>query len=212
MTGDIRDLEPFTAYLHRPVEDVTGDLRAFVTLLLKWQRAKNLVSRETSQDDIWHRHVLDSVQLLVYLPPAAAIIVDVGSGGGFPALPMAIALKGGRSHFHLVESNARKAAFLRTAARELALPATVHAMRIDDFAGRVKADVISARALAPLPKLLELIEPLWHPDCIALLPKGREVLEEIADCRETWSFSMLKHPSRSDDSGVVLELHELARK
>lgn len=209
MQAETASLVPYADGFTRSIDDVYSDLIAFTALIEKWQRVQNLVSRETG-GELWSRHILDSLQLLPLLPTRARTVVDLGSGGGFPAIPMAIGRKGA-SNFHLIESNRRKVAFLRAAARDLDLPVTVHASRIEDNASHgFRPDVVTARALAPLPALLRLLQAVWAPGCVALLPKGREVSEEIADCRANWRFRVVQHRSRTDDSGVILEVRDLA--
>ncbi len=107
-----------------------ADLEKYKKLLIKWQKVQNLVSRETL-DDIWHRHFDDSLQILEYFPENTSIILDIGSGGGFPAVPLAIAMRGKSAAFHLVEANRRKVSFLRAVSRELDLGLSVHGKRVD---------------------------------------------------------------------------------
>lgn len=199
--------------LTRPETDVVSDLVALHRLLEKWQRVQNLVSRETLAD-YWTRHVADSLQLAQYLPAGTKRICDLGSGGGFPALPLAIALKGSDAQFVLVESNGRKVAFLRAVARELNLPVNVLDKRIDSIVSREtgQVDVFTARALAPLSKLCAFIHPLWSPESRALFHKGREYVEECTESDAQWHCNMLKHASVVDPQSVVLEMTDLAPK
>lgn len=197
----------------RQESEVVADLVRLQELLIKWQRVQNLVSRETL-DSFWNRHVADSLQLLNYFPDNAATIVDLGSGGGFPALPLAIALKGSDAAFILVESNSRKVAFLRAVARELDLKVLVLDKRIDDIVSRETGvvDVITARALASLDKLCEFCFPLWSADTHALFHKGREHVEEIAESSARWHHDVVIHPSKLERTGVVLEMTYLRPK
>lgn len=197
----------------RPEQEVAADLELLHELLIKWQRVQNLVSRET-MSSFWDRHVADSLQLLNYFPDNASTIVDLGSGGGFPALPLAIALKGTGAAFILVESNSRKVAFLRAVARELDLSVSVLDKRIGDIVSRETGvvDVITARALASLDKLCELCVPLWSTDTLALFHKGREHVEEIAESSARWHHDVVIHPSNLERTGVILEVTHLRPK
>lgn len=214
MHGDaLRAIELAGCSLVRPETEVAADLEKLHDMLVKWQRVQNLVSRETLEA-FWDRHVADSLQVLKFLPKGAARVVDLGSGGGFPALPMAIALKGSDIEFVLVESNSRKVAFLRAVARELGLAATVLDKRIDEIVSRETGavDVITARALASLEKLCAFAYPFWSENTRALFHKGREHVEEIAESGARWQFDVVIHPSVVDRSGVVLELTNLRPK
>ena len=194
-------------------DDVVADLIVFQQLLEKWQRVQNLVSRETLAA-FWSRHIADSLQLVAHLPSSDARIVDLGSGGGLPALPMAIALKGSGSELVLIESNHRKVAFLRAVARELDLPVTVIAKRITDVVSRETGapDVFTARALAPLTVLCQYCWPLWNEGARTLFHKGREYLSELEETSAEWAFDVVDYPSVVDRSGAVLELTHLRPK
>lgn len=179
-------------------------LETYVDELRRWQRIKNLVGPGTL-DQVWTRHVADSLQLLD-LAPGAGRWLDLGSGAGLPGLPIAVAGRG--VHVHLVESNARKCAFLRHAARACAAPVTVHEGRIealiDGFAGRV--DVVTARALAPLTQLIDWTLPLLKTGTTALFPKGREVDAELTEARKSWTFEGDLTPSRTDPASRIVRL------
>jgi len=205
---------PVPAALREPLgQERTADrLRRFVALLQAWQRTHNLVSAATLQD-VWRRHVEDSLQLLDYVPEGARTWVDLGSGGGFPGLVCAIALDGRGPAVTLVEANAKKCAFLRAAARETGAQARVVASRIEDFARRepASADILSARALAPLPALLALAQPLARPGATCLFLKGAETQDEIAAARAAgWTFDLAIHPSRTLSEGRVLVIRDAA--
>jgi 16S rRNA (guanine527-N7)-methyltransferase len=201
---------PWSVQLSRPVQNVVADLERFRVLLERWQGAQNLVSRETL-NEFWTRHVADSLQILPLLPKNAAHVFDLGSGGGFPGLPLAIARIDTGTRFFLSESNLRKTAFLRTAIREIALDAKVLAGRIEaiDPNETGRADVILARALAPLNRLMELAFPLLKPDGILVFHKGRENSREIEEAGANWLFHVVRHQSATDDQGVVLEIGNL---
>lgn len=181
-------------------------LLAYVELLTAWNRRINLVGRDT-MGDVWRRHLLDSAQLYPLIPHAARVLVDLGSGAGLPGLVLSIM---GVPEVHLVESDARKAVFLREAVRVTGAAATVHATRID----RVKpfvADVVTARALAPVAELLELSRPFLGSRTICLFPKGRNVEEELTGIDKAWKMRLGRSPSLSDPSGCILRLENISR-
>ena len=173
----------------------------YLTLLEKWQRRINLVSNSTLAN-AWQRHILDSGQLAAYYPPQPLQILDVGSGAGFPGLVLAIM---GGVTVDLVESNQRKAVFLSTVIRELGLPAKVHNQRIEKMPN-LRPDVITARALAPVPKLLNLIETQMSAECVCLFLKGASVEDELTNLQSYSTMVATTHPSLSGSTGVVLEL------
>jgi len=175
--------------------------QAYLTLLEKWQRRINLVSNSTLTN-AWQRHILDSGQLAAYCPPQTQHILDVGSGAGFPGLVLAIM---GGVTVDLVESNQRKAVFLSTVIRELGLPAKVHSQRIETMPN-LHSDVITARALAPVPKLLNLLETQINPECVCLFLKGASVEDELTNLQSYSNMVATTHTSLSGSTGVVLEL------
>ena len=175
--------------------------QAYLTLLEKWQRRINLVSNSTLAD-AWQRHILDSGQLVAHYPPQTSHILDVGSGAGFPGLVLAIM---GGVTVDLVESDQRKAVFLSTVIRELGLPAKVHNQRIE-IMPNLNPDVITARALASVPKLLNLIETQISPECICLFLKGASVEDELTNLQSYSTMVSTTYPSLSGLTGVVLEL------
>jgi len=192
----------------RPASAVLADLERYQALLIKWQAAHNLVSRETL-GDIWTRHFLDSLQLLPLLRDDDLQLIDLGSGGGFPALPVAVALKGSNAHFELYEPVSRKATFLRTVVRDLGLAAKVYAKRIETRDSRETPDVVTSRALAPLPLLLDLISPQTGPKTRLLLHKGREHSEEIRNAATQYEFDVIHHTSCVASDSVILEISKL---
>ncbi len=204
---------PYVQYLSRPAEEVVSDLESYAQLLRKWQKVQNLVSRETLEA-VWTRHFADSLQVLKLLRAEDRLIVDLGSGGGFPALPLAIALKNAPVRFLLVEPNGRKVSFLRTVARELDLAVTVESRRSNEIDSRETGpvDVVSARALASLNELCVMAKPLFAPQTRAIFHKGREHLEELAESRLVWDHDVLIIPSDTDPNGVLLELSNLSLK
>jgi 16S rRNA (guanine527-N7)-methyltransferase len=190
--------------------ETTEKLELYARLLAQWQKAVNLVAPATL-GDVWQRHFADSAQLLK-LAPAAKIWVDLGSGGGFPGLVIAILLANQQKcAVHLVESHGRKCAFLSEAARQTGAPAYVHNARIADAAssGAIPSpDVVTARALAPLGELLELALPLFGNASAGLFLKGREAATEIAYARKRWNFDVRIHPSISGEDGQILEIRK----
>lgn len=175
--------------------------------LRRWQAIKNLVGPGTL-DRVWTRHVADSAQLLECAPEAGAWL-DLGSGAGFPGLVLAVLLRERpEAEVHLVESNARKCAFLRHAARETGARAIIHEARLEDvvpdFVGRI--DVVTARALAPLGDLIAWTEPLLRRGAIGLFPKGREAQAELTAAAECWTFTAHATPSRTSPDGRLLRI------
>jgi 16S rRNA (guanine527-N7)-methyltransferase len=204
---------PYAAFLGRPVAEIVADLESYAQLLRKWQKVQNLVSRETL-DAVWTRHFADSLQVLKLLRPNDHLVVDLGSGGGFPALPLAIALKGRDIRFILVEPNGRKVSFLRTVARELGLTVSVEPHRSNEIDSRETGpvDVVTARAVASLADLCVMASPLFGAPTRAIFHKGREHLEELAESRLVWDHDVLIISSDTDPNGVLLELSNLSLK
>ena len=186
-------------------------LQTFAGLVRKWTKKINLISK-TSSADVWNRHIRDSLQLLMHFPEDPRHYVDLGSGGGFPGIVLAIALK--KAHpatvVTLIESDKRKAAFLRTAAQTLDLSCKVSAKRIEDVQPQ-SADVVTARALAPLNELLSYVQHHLSPDGIALLPKGVAYEDELQTALASWRFSLEKRTSVTDPAGVILKIGALVR-
>jgi 16S rRNA (guanine527-N7)-methyltransferase len=185
-------------------------LDRFIALLLEWQRTTQLIASSTVPH-LWTRHIADSLQLLD-LAPQAKTWVDMGSGGGFPGLVIACAL-GGRpdARVHLVESNARKAAFLRAAAAATESPATVHAVRMEEFvesfAGAPNA--VTARAVSPLSSLLGQCLPLLRRGAIGIFPKGQDVEAELTEASKYWKMTADLAPSRTEPKARIVIVHAL---
>ena len=211
--ADYSTIAPYQQHFARSLDEVGRDLESFSQLLHKWQPVQNLVSRETL-NEVWTRHFADSLQVLSLLKSTDQAFLDLGSGGGFPALPLAIALKGSPAHFTLIEPNGRKVSFLRTVARELGLLVTVEGARSDQVDSRETPvpDVITSRALAALPQLCSWISPFFGPQSRAVLHKGREHVEELAETATRWDYDVLITPSDTDRSGVLLTLENLRGK
>ncbi len=176
-------------------------LTVYADLLRKWQRRINLVGRSTLED-LWRRHMFDSAQLLPLIPEGARCLVDLGSGAGFPGLVLAIL---GVPEVHLIESDGRKAAFLREVSRETSTPVDIHVSRIEQTPPFV-ADVVTARALAPLPKLLDLAVPFVGDNTVLLFPKGQDVDRELTEATKHTTMHIDFVPSRAHESGIILRL------
>jgi len=185
-------------------------LDRFVEVLLLWQNKLNLVAPSTLRD-LWTRHIADSLQL-VPLAPQARVWVDFGSGGGFPGVPIACALaEEPGAKVHLVESNGKKAAFLREAARAAGVPAVVHQERAENF-GKSCAEpvqVVTARALAPLKTLCDQAFPLISRGAIALFLKGQDVDAELTDAAKYWRLEATKVPSKTSPESSIVVIRSL---
>lgn len=191
--------------------DLQHRLGTFVGLVEKWNPSINLVSRD-SLPLIWSRHIEDSLQLLDVLACEPRLWLDMGSGGGFPGAVVAIAARarGLKTSFVLAESDQRKAAFLRTVSRETGAGFEVLASRIEDLAPQ-DADVVSARALAPLTVLCGYANRHLSDDGVAIFPKGQNAEREVAEARNVWQFDLTTEPSRTDPNAKLLVLRGLRR-
>lgn len=191
-------------------------LQAYVNQLVRWQRTHNLVSNATLQD-LWKRHIADALQMVDLLRPARHNIVDIGSGGGIPAIPLAIVLQAdatGGPLFTLVESNAKKCAFLRTVSRICEIDTRIINARIEslkDSDVKQPADAIVARALAPVSELLGLIEQMPVRPQRMLFLKGQHVDAELTEATKCWNISFIKHPSLTSTDGCILDISEAER-
>jgi 16S rRNA (guanine527-N7)-methyltransferase len=186
--------------------ETLDQLIRYVDLLTAWNARINLVGRNTI-GDVWRRHVLDAAQLYPHIPQGTRLLIDLGSGAGLPGLILSIL---GVPEVHLIESDARKAVFLREAARVTGSAVSVHAVRID----RVKplvAQVVTARALAPVMELLEISERFRTPDTVCLFLKGENVQEELTRAAKQWNMTARQSPSLSDPSGCILRLENISR-
>ena len=185
--------------------ETAARLDRFVALLIAWEEHTNLIARSTIPV-IWTRHIADSLQLLA-LAPQAKVWADLGSGAGFPGLILACALAQSRgAEVHLVESVGKKAAFLREAVRVTGAPAIVHAMRIEDFVDKAPESIeaVTARALAPLPKLLSLAYPLLKKGAVGLFLKGQDVGSELTAAAKYWKIQSDLVRSRTDQRAQIL--------
>jgi 16S rRNA (guanine527-N7)-methyltransferase len=182
-------------------------LDRFVALLLERQSVVNLIGPSTAAK-VWTRHVADSLQFLS-LAPSARRWIDLGSGAGFPGLVIACALAGQEgAAVHLVESTQKKAAFLQDCVNALAVPAIVHAMRIEDFVrtNSVAFEIVTARALAPLEKLMSYASPLLKNGAVGLFAKGQDVGAELTAASKSWKIDADLIPSRTDPNGRIVRI------
>ena len=188
-----------------------SDFTQWYGLLRKWNARINLVANKEI-DQFWRRHAYDSWQLNTHLPAKWDRLVDLGSGGGFPGLSLGIfAKQRGAGEVHLVESVGKKTSFLKTVARELALPVTVHTDRVETLAP-LKADVLTARAFAPLPRLLAYAHPHLTKAATLVLPKGETADKEIETAREGWHFELESFKSETDSAAAILRITDLRPK
>jgi 16S rRNA (guanine527-N7)-methyltransferase len=188
-------------------------LDRYLDLLREWQAKTNLVSPSTLPN-LWTRHVADSLQLLT-IAPSARIWVDLGSGGGFPGVVLASALaETPGAMVHLVERNAKKAAFLREALRITHSPGTVHLADIGDCVDRIMGpvDCATARAVAPLHQLIGFVEPLMKRGAKALFLKGQDVEAELTEATKYWKIVPHLHSSRTGGHGWIVELDHIERR
>lgn len=178
--------------------------------LLKWQARINLIGPKTV-DDMWRRHFQDSAQLIGVLETRPKSWLDFGSGAGFPGMVVALLLADDPAFtMHLVESNGKKASFLREVARETGAPVTVHGVRVETLE-LDNLDVVSARACSALPKLLDYAEPFCSQDTVLLFPKGQDVDQELTLIPKYWSMALKKFPSHTDPSASIIRIQELHR-
>ena len=201
--------EEFAALSHVSRETLAR-LKIHADMLLDWNTRQNLVS-EGSIVDLWRRHFWDSAQLVPYVPMSATSLVDLGSGAGFPGLVMAEILRE-RPGFRvtLYEATAKKCRFLEAVAARLNLPAEIRQGRIEDAPPEI-FDCVTARACAPMAKLLAYAQRFWGKESVALLLKGQNVEVELTEINKSWRMELVRHQSRSDPSGVILEIRELHR-
>jgi len=187
--------------------ETVARLEGYADLLRRWSGRINLVSRNTL-GDLWRRHFLDSAQLLPLIPQTARSLVDLGSGAGFPGLVLAIL---GVPGVELIESDKRKGVFLREAARLTNTPVKITDSRIE-MAKPHAADVVTARACAPLDKLLPLAQRFIGPNTLCLFLKGEHVADELTAAQQDWRMKAAQLPSRADPRGVILRLEQVTRE
>lgn len=208
----VRDPHSDLADVYPVSRETMERLEHLVRLFGKWSKAVNLAAPSTLPD-IWRRHVADSLQIYG-LHPGPHRWVDLGSGGGFPGIVTAIVLletDGG--HVDLIESNQKKAAFLRTVLTETGARGTVHAIRVEEAAGTLSGQTaVSARALADLDKLISLASPWLEKGATAWFHKGRDYRAEIENARRSWTFDLIEHRSRVDEASVILQIDQVSRR
>ena len=202
--------EDFAEVFKVPRETIHRLVR-YADLLARWQKSTNLVAPSTLPL-LWSRHFADSAQIRD-LAPNARLWLDLGSGAGFPGLIVAI-LQAGKPDFrmHLVESNRKKCAFLAEVARETKASVDIHAMRIEELkesAQSLRPDVVSARALAPAPRLFDLAGPFFGPRTRGLFLKGREAEAELEAAKAAWDFAARLHPSLTSADSHIVEITAL---
>ncbi|MGB2508848.1 MAG: 16S rRNA (guanine(527)-N(7))-methyltransferase RsmG [Candidatus Puniceispirillaceae bacterium] len=179
----------------------------YVQLLIKWQARINLISSKTLPE-IWHRHILDSAQLVSYLPKTPSVILDMGSGAGLPGVILAILT---RHQLHLVESDSRKIAFMRTALRETGTSAILHEQRMEAVPA-LRPDIITARALAPLSQLITLASGQHHEKIEYMFLKGREAKQELTALPACPKMEAECLPSMTDSQASIIRLKPILYK
>lgn len=187
----------------RVSRETSDRLHAFAELLLLWNRSVNLIGK-SSEGDLWRRHILDSVQLARLMQREAGAI-DIGSGAGFPGLVLAIVTG---TYFHLVEADQRKVAFLREAIRITNARAIVHDIRAEHLS-LPPAPLVTARAVAPLPRLLRIAVPMLAPGGVCLLLKGANAERELTEAQREWHMHVERFPSRTAGDATILRLSEI---
>jgi 16S rRNA (guanine527-N7)-methyltransferase len=193
--------------------ETSARLDRFVETLLDWQQRMNLIAPSTIPI-VWTRHIADSLQLLA-LAPEARVWADFGAGAGFPGLVIACALADtSGAEVHLIESNGKKASFLREAVRVTDAPAQIHAVRVLDFVENAPApiDVVTARALAPLPELLPMAYPLLKRGSLGVFPKGQDVGLELTEAAKYWNIRFDLSQSLTDARGRIVVVRGLEPK
>lgn len=215
----LEEKTPDTAQEFQKITDISqemaDDYQKWYQLLRHWNKKINLVSPQTL-NQFWSRHALDSHQLLDVIPEGANCM-DMGSGGGFPAIAIAIAQKhygkasGKIAAMSMVETNGKKCNFLRAVIRELELGATIKQMRVEDLKDQLEQypDIITARAFAPLDILLHHIHPLWQTNTKAIFPKGRSWQAEIETAKTKWEFDYTLTDSKTDPDAKIITIHTL---
>lgn len=189
--------------------EVMARLDAFLVILTDWNSRMNLVG-PSALANFWGRHAYDSAQLL-RIVPAAKIWADLGAGAGFPGIVIASFLAGTEgATVHLIESMTKRCAFLRYVSQDLALPTLIYNRRAESL-HLSPVDVVTARALAPMPRLLEYAQPLLRGSTVGLFLKGRDVDRELEEARKSWWFDVSLTPSASDPEGRIVSLKRLSR-
>jgi 16S rRNA (guanine527-N7)-methyltransferase len=204
MVDCLMSLKGFQKHLNLPYP-LLEDLKTYVSLLERWQKQINLVSTSTLAD-VWNRHILDSAQLYPLIPVDAKKVIDIGSGAGFPGLVLALYFKHyGGPEVHLVESDSRKCFFLTEVSRQTKACVVVHTSRSEAISD-LKGDVITARALAPLRKLIKISRNFDEGDATYIFLKGEKAREELTDARKEWTMNVTKTTSQTLSVATVLTL------
>jgi 16S rRNA (guanine527-N7)-methyltransferase len=199
MTETVHDAASFAAATGASAQHM-ADLEAFLGLLTEWNGKMNLVG-PSALAEFWSRHAFDSAQLAA-LEPGALTWADLGAGAGFPGIVLAILLKGREgAQVHLVESMAKRCRFLSEVAAKLDLPATVHNTRAENLS--LTVDIVTARACAPMARLIEFARPYLKKGATGLFLKGQDVEAELAEAAKHWNFKAERLPSRSGSGQVV---------
>jgi 16S rRNA (guanine527-N7)-methyltransferase len=186
--------------------ETVGRFKTYLEILTKWQPRINLVGKSTLEDP-WRRHFLDSAQLLPLMPEGTRVLLDLGSGAGFPGLVLALL---GVPEVHLVESDTRKCAFLTEAARVTGTKITLHPRRLESLEA-FPVDLVTARAFAPLARILEWVSPFLLSGARGLFLKGQSLDDELTDVHQIWMMREERFPSRADPSGQILRIGDLTR-
>ena len=176
--------------------------RLYGSLIIEWQQRFNLIGRGTL-DSIWHRHFFDSAQLEPLCNSRFSRLVYFGTGAGFPGMVLALM---GHSGVELVESNGKKCSFLERVSNSTGTPVVISKLRFDEVSSPDQADIVTARAVAPLYKLLHDVRRWVKPDGVALLHRGGRADLEIQEATKYWQFDVVRHPSLTDPKGVILEI------
>jgi len=217
VTADPLPLEPGPGFDRASFAEATGAsaaaltmLDSYLDLLTDWNGRMNLVG-PSALAAFWLRHAYDSAQLLTFAP-AAKVWADLGSGAGLPGIVLAILLKGTPgAEVHLVESMVKRTRFLAEVAAKLDLPVMIHNRRAEDMTPPKGLEVVTARACAPLSRLLSFAYPCLRTGATGLFLKGRDVEHELTEARLAWHFDVRLHPSLSDPSGRVIQLQKVTR-
>lgn len=181
--------------------------QTYQTLLLKWQKSINLVSHSTLED-VWNRHFIDSAQLAQYISSPHPVVVDIGSGGGFPGMVLAMMIEG---EFHLIESDQKKCIFLSEVSRGTKTKVIIHNDRIET-SSIYPVDYITSRACANVSQLFSWIEKLVSHETICLFLKGKNYSIELDEAKKGWHFDMIIHPSVTESASVILEFSHIRRR
>ncbi|NNC38292.1 MAG: 16S rRNA (guanine(527)-N(7))-methyltransferase RsmG [Acidimicrobiales bacterium] len=206
---------PFNALDFQRAIDITDETlnlyKHWFALLTRWNSRINLVASSTLRD-FWFRHAMDSHQIHACLPPGTKTIIDLGAGAGFPGIALAVMMRDTPgAQITLVESNGKKCNFLRTVIRELSLPAEVIQRRAEDLTHQ-PYDVVTARAFAPLPRLLSYAHQFWNGTTVGVFPKGESWESEIEDALVAWEFKNKTQPSQTDENARILMVTKLRPK